>query len=246
MATLNSKHRIKVGFLFIILATGAELLLAQSKAAQCRQNNVVTAEEFLWLTYPDLKDKRYQMTLYIHGSFDYPAEDIGFFRLNVGQYAEGSIVSGKTPGEPSLDEPFLRTMFLFDEQGFIEDVMIAGRRVGNPSAYQKVKDLVESHPEWNETQAVGALQEAGAEFWSDEDGKLKSVLGLEGMEKFLGKITVEDETFQTLNRKHVGSFAELYWTISLRATRPDGRQVHYIATFEPFNGQLEGIQTVQY
>jgi hypothetical protein len=151
----------------------------------------------------------------------------------------------KKPGEPALDEPLVKAVFLFDDQGFIEeDVTTAGRSVGNPTAYKKVRDLVESHPEWNDVETVNALKETGAKFCSDETEKLISAPPLMGLEKFLGKITVGSETFQTLNHDHVGSFAELYWTIRLRATRPDGRQVHYIAGFEPFNGQLQGIQAI--
>jgi hypothetical protein len=240
----KNNYPTKISWLFMVVTIGTPLILAQSDAPRSGHNNVLAAQEFLWLMYPDLKGNRYQMTLHLNGSFDYPVEDIAFFRLNIGQYGEGSVVSPQKPGEPSLDEPFLYAMFLFDDQGYIETAAIAGRSVGNPSAYKKVRDLVESHPEWNEAQAVAALKEAGAEFWSDEKGKLKNALGLEGMNKILGEITVDGETFQGLNRDHVGSFARLAWDVSLRASRPNGRKVHYIATFEPFKGQLEGIQAL--
>jgi hypothetical protein len=81
----------------------------------------------------------------------------------------------------------VKAVFLFDDQGFIEDVTIAGRSVGNPTAYKKVRDLVESHPEWNDVEAANALKEAGAKFCSDETEKLISALPLWDWRSFWAK-----------------------------------------------------------
>ena len=97
MSISKSNHRTKIPFLFVLLIFGTQLIRGQSEVHRYRPNNLVAAQEFLWLMYPDLKGNRHHMAFYLHGSFDDPAEEIAFFRLNVGQYAEGSVASSKNP-----------------------------------------------------------------------------------------------------------------------------------------------------
>jgi hypothetical protein len=86
MSISKSNHRTKITFLFVLLILGTQLIRAQSEVHRYRPNNLVAST---------LKGNRHHMAFYLHGSFDDPAEEFAFFRLTVGQYAEGSVASPK-------------------------------------------------------------------------------------------------------------------------------------------------------
>jgi hypothetical protein len=127
--------------------------------------------------------------------------------------------------------------------------------LANSKQNQAMTKLVESHPEWSDEQAAGALKSAGALYGPADESEFTKSLHLPELEKSLGLKIVSSENskqpdarmnppirFQGWsNPDHVGSFVGFAWFVGMEADSRDGHTRKYSFIFEPFQGKLKDI-----
>ncbi|MGA7917906.1 MAG: hypothetical protein WCA00_21900 [Candidatus Acidiferrales bacterium] len=129
--------------------------------------------------------------------------------------------------------------------------------LANSKQNEAIAKLVESHPEWSDEQAAGALKSAGALYGPADTNDFTKSLHLPELEKSLGlKVDSAENAKQPAartyppiqfqgwtNSDHVGSFVGFVWSLRMEADFRDGHTRKYSFTFEPFQGKLTGIYT---
>lgn len=127
--------------------------------------------------------------------------------------------------------------------------------LANSKQNQAMTKLVESHREWTDEQAAGALKSAGALYGPADESEFTKSLHLPELEKSLGlKIVSSENSNQPDARKnppirfqgwsnpdHVGSFVGFAWFVGMEVDFRDGHTRKYSFKFEPFQGKLTGI-----
>lgn len=101
---------------------------------------------------------------------------------------------------------------------------------------EKLRQMMESHPEWSTVQIAGAVKEAGAHFAPDEKDAFANSLPFNKTERFLGRLKISSIEFKYPNHEQKGHFAAgtLTWTVRADAELPDGSHPQYVFEFEPF------------
>jgi hypothetical protein len=127
--------------------------------------------------------------------------------------------------------------------------------LANSKQNQAIESLVQSHPEWSDEQAAGALKSGGALYGPADKNDFTKSLHLPELEKSLGLKIVSAESqkrpdartnppirFQGWsNPDHVGSFVGFGWFVVMEVDYRDGRTRKYSFKFEPFEGKLTDI-----
>jgi hypothetical protein len=100
--------------------------------------------------------------------------------------------------------------FQLAPSGQIERIYVWNSKLVQSEQNEKLHEIVQSHPEWSETDACKALKDAGALFGpNDQEAFLKSI-HLDEFEKLLGSLRVASASFNGFaNPDHAGDFALL-------------------------------------
>jgi hypothetical protein len=130
--------------------------------------------------------------------------------------------------------------------------------LANSNRNEAIASLVESHPEWSDEQAAGALKSAGALYGPADKNDFVKSLHLPELEKSFGLKLVSAENSKQIdaprpapiqfqgwpNSEHVGSFGRFEWVVRVAADFGDGHTKQYGLGFEPFQGKLTIIANV--
>lgn len=190
-------------------------VLASPLGAQEHQDdyqNLRWAQAFLWALYPDMKGHRYTMTATTSYPFDMPLEPKGNVRVQIGDFAPGTVLGGMmcTNGiigqeppkdmkcSPILPKQFVNAFIAFNKMGHLAAFASEGPAVGKPEEYERFKEAVKSHPEWTDAQANSALLQTGASYGPDAREKLMKTPPLDELEKLFGHIAVVSSEFESL------------------------------------------------
>jgi hypothetical protein len=127
--------------------------------------------------------------------------------------------------------------------------------LANSKQNKAIASLVQSHPDWSDEQAAGALKSAGALYGPADKNDFTKSLHLPDLEKSLGLRILSPENskqpdarefppiwFQGWpNSGHVGEFGRFEWVVRMEADFGDGHTNKYALDFEPFQGKLTNI-----
>lgn len=120
------------------------------------------------------------------------------------------------------------------EQNPLIEMQCSGPEV-NEEEHRKLAELVDSHPEWNDTQAIEVLKQAGARFGPEAEQLVRSSLPFERLEPILGKIHLDSMYFEVRNGADPPE-ATLSWYVDFTAQK--GRhKMRYYLRIEPFGGR---------
>jgi hypothetical protein len=108
-----------------------------------------------------------------------------------------------------------------------------------------LRDLVETHPEWSEEEAIRAMKQAGARYGPRDQEDFLKAIRLDRFEGLLGRLQTRLVAFQGLSPDHLGNFASLFWVVQAESILPDGTHRKYGFRFEPFEGKLIGLSQIQ-
>lgn len=100
---------------------------------------------------------------------------------------------------------------------------------------RKLTELVDSHPEWSDDQAIQALKEAGALFGPDARDLVRDRLPFKRLEPIIGKIRLTSLHFQ-VRTDSVPPLAAIGWQADFKA-RKAGGETRYFLAIEPFGGR---------
>jgi hypothetical protein len=131
--------------------------------------------------------------------------------------------------------------------------------LANSKRNQAIEKLVQSHPEWPDEQAAGALKSAGALYGPADESEFTKSLHLPELEKSLGLKIVSSENSKQPDARtnppirfqgwsspdHVGSFVGFVWFVGMEGDFRDGHTRKYSFKFEPFQGKLTGISQLR-
>lgn len=101
--------------------------------------------------------------------------------------------------------------------------------------HRKLAELVDSHPEWTDEQAIQALKEAGAIFGPDAKDLVQKNLPFERLEPIVGKIRLNSLYFQTRNGADPPQ-AMMSWYADFTAKKA-GKETSYYVAIEPFSAR---------
>jgi hypothetical protein len=236
------------------LALGLFLFLltpkSQSLAPAEPQNPFTVTREILQAFYPEIFSNGW----YVNFSTGQPIDSSpwgqfwgsGFkvmrFSPGVSWNPTFDATTGKMRPTPENTE-FLEGSTWIGNHGEILRLIVNGNLACSDKT-ETIRKLVESHPEWPETQAIQALKQAGARYGPAEKEQFVSSLHLENAEKVLGRLKIKLVEFDGLSDEHVGDFARLFWIVHAEGQFPDGSHRLYGFSFEPFEGKLIGLSPI--
>ncbi len=215
---------------------------------ETKPDNFVFAQEFLQIFYPDLSgDNRFlSFSFYTaFGSFTPPPTELGF-SVTEGIPAPGNFkIHADSTGTQAMPRALLTGLFLINDEG-LRQYFGGGNPIVHEDENEKIRALVESHPEWSESQAVEALKKAGARYYdpSNKESFTKSV-PIYQLEKLFGPLTIKSIEFESLAPEHVGSFALLDWVVKAEVKK-NGKSSIIAMNFEPFEGKLTVLTRIRH
>lgn len=110
-----------------------------------------------------------------------------------------------------------------------------------PSQVERTRNLVNSHPEWDDARILKELKEAGARYTPDQKDAFMKSLPLGPLQTLLGRIQITRVEFKTAEADHEGNFADLSWTVNIRATANGQKTEEYAVNCDPFDGTLDSF-----
>lgn len=258
------KVRRKLGqYLTLMLAVLASSTIGagQRSPFATSTNAFAVTQTVLKIFYPDVFGDKRQAVF----SAEHPVDsdvwgEFTGFQFTIKRFSSETswdiLVDPKTGKEiaPPENTTFLEgSTWVTPKWGLMRLIIEGG--LANSKQNQAVTKLVESHPEWSDEQAAGALKSAGALYGPADQNDFTKSLQLAKLEKSLGLKIVSPENskhpdartnppirFQAWsNPDHVGSFVGFRWFVAMEADFRDGHTRKYSFSFEPFQGRLTGI-----
>lgn len=112
----------------------------------------------------------------------------------------------------------------------------------NQERWDRLKNLVNDHPEWSREDALRTLKDAGARFGPDAKDDLLRALPLRKLEPMLGKATILSSEFRVRAPQVAGATspppAKLEWTVEITVKKPGRPALIYGLICEPFGGKI--------
>jgi hypothetical protein len=201
------------------------------------------AQRFLGALYPELKDKKYIMTIIASSPFDSDLSHFPPFGVSVGpteqmlrSTAEAELRSNRYWEKSEV----LRASFQFRKgTELIDNVYIEFTPLKAKS--KLLLDRVDSHQQWSEQQITASMKKAGAKFGPDDQGALLKEVPTEALEPFIGEFRIESSEFHLRHEQSPRSLAELYWEVNGESELPGGLKAHWTLNIEPFAGRLTSL-----
>lgn len=131
----------------------------------------------------------------------------------------------------------LGARFEFDARDHSFVSLFASGLFVNSDKQEDLNKLVDSHPEWSETQVTEALVSAGAKFGPGEKVKLLAGFPAQNLEQVVGKIHITSSEFTFRGNKTPPFYAVMQWTLNFQATI-GGHSDEYFTLVEPFGGRV--------
>ncbi len=212
------------------------------------QDTLLTqAHNFLHAAYPELFDKGFFLEMSVLQPIDESWQRISGVRFQVDRYDPRSETMLNPPFDPKTGKRLpppknvvCRGSIRFTSGGRLDQFSLDGALV-RLKDNKSIEALVESHPEWSESQAFAALKNAGARYGPENRDEFIKAIRLAKYEPFLGHFTVKSVEFGGLSEPHEGNFASLRWRVKLDVELPGNKQTAYTLIFEPFDGKLTQI-----
>ncbi len=220
---------------------------SQRPVANDQETVLTRARDFLHVLYPELFGRDAFLHVSVTQGIDQSWRQvyaIGFDVMPYNPLSERMLnppVDAKTGKRlPPPPNTFLRGHVWFNREGWLHQFEAAGEAAREKSN-EEIHELVESHPEWSESEAFNALKKAGARYGPGDKEQFIQSIHLEKLEPFMGRLKIKSAEFQGLTEPREGSFAVLSWRIEAEAELPSGKRSAYILRFEPFGGRLVGV-----
>jgi len=226
---------ISFGF-FSFLITGLSAV-AQTAEKDCRNGDYyTTAIHFMRALYPELLEKGVTVQVGAFQPFEAdrpsPVFDIWVSEVRPTEPIKASpnISSAERVGH-------LSTHYQFDPRDDQILWMTATGSFVNIEKYQALTNLVDEHPEWDETHMTQALTAAGAKFGPDQKQALLLKFPTSQLEAVLGKIEIQSAQFVFHANAEPPLGATLRWTIRFHATMAAKTNAYFVS-MEPFEGRV--------
>jgi hypothetical protein len=116
--------------------------------------------------------------------------------------------------------------------------------VVNTDRRQRVIQLVDSHPQWSDSEAVKALSEAGARFGPSAKAQVLEKLPVEGLRSLLGAIEVVSAEFTVRDQLQKGEnlpSAMLVWSVVVSSRMDSSPKTKYFLLLDPFDAKLVSV-----
>jgi len=200
------------------------------RAKDC--DHVCTAKRLLLALYPDLRGRNAQVRV----AGESPLESEGsmaVFQASVSTPVPDKPGVGRS-GPPEMIDQLWGIFMISSGPTQVLQVQCFGAEVIQEKD-KKLTELVDSHPEWTEEQAIQALKEAGASFGPDAKELVQKNLPFERLEPIVGKIHLTSLYFEVRNSADPPQ-AMLSWYADFTAEK-GGRKKRYYLAIEPFGGR---------
>ena len=203
-------------------------------AQSVRPQNLITAREFIRVTYPELASTgaaaQFRLDSWLTGPLS-----MAMFSMRLNNPRND--VDFNDPSALLLD-----ASFKFDDNGRIEKYFASGRILHDDQNNKLAKD-VESHEMWSDTIILRELTRRGARFGPDNKEQMLSrvkvlIRELEPMLGELSVISIEFEMPET-ERHGLSVIGVLCWVVRYQSS--SGLQGEL--TFEPFGGNLVAVMS---
>jgi hypothetical protein len=237
--------------LLIASLAGAFLPAVKGNSA-CDQTDTFTiTRDLLKSFYPEIFDEH----RYINISTGQPVDNdiwnkIFGFQFKVVRFAPDfpwnptfDVGTGKVRGTPE-NTSFLQGSTWIGYHGEILHFVLNGE-LAHSRQNETLRELVDSHPEWSEKQAIRALKNAGAQYGPAEKQQFIDSLHLDRAEKALGHLEIKLVEFDGVSSEHVGNFARFFWIVHAQGQTPGGAHRNYGLSFEPFAGRLTTLNEIR-
>ena len=247
--SLRAKLMRRLAVMVLLFALGTPTGLAQQNPPISQETVLTFVHDFLQVFYPELLSKGHRLELsVVHPAEDSWREISGVYFTVMPEVPPDYGFRGNLNGQPiPEDRPNPSSILLSGdvwlppiEHGSRIEQVDTSSGGANERKLTILRELVQSHPEWSDAQAIGALKQAGARFGPDEKQSLINSLPLGKAERFLGALKITSVEFNHLPPDRVGSFAAtaLDWTVRAEARFSVGTDAEYVFGFEPFEGKL--------
>ncbi|MGA7909472.1 MAG: hypothetical protein WCA16_18845 [Candidatus Sulfotelmatobacter sp.] len=218
-------HRSLIFFVIILL----------SARVDAGDDYFVRAKAFLRAIYPELKSKNLRVTVFDDASF---ASEGGLTTFSIGLEER---IQDRLSNKESL-RPCVSAFFSFPNSSDdrIFKLAVSGPFV-NESKTEGVRQLIDSHPEWSDSQVIQALEEKQPQYGPGSKEALLETVPLRALEPFLGKVRVLSTEFELRSHAQLEEklpSAELQWVIHVEGRMPGRKPLMYYLAVEPFGGKL--------
>ena len=221
-------------FLKLAMLVLCVLYLISCKKGIEHPDTFAFVHSFLQATYPEIPPNA-SLQISIKSQFSDVPKVVGDINCRVFSPFAGEKF-GSIPGTPPPVMPpdvLLEAGFVGDIYGGLAQVSIGGY-LSDSKKWEGILTLLDSHPQWSDSQAIQALEQAGARFGPDRKSAFLHQIPLEAIGRTLNEsLTLDSVEFHGADEPHVGSFANMVWTTKFR-----GKTRSYVANFEPFGGHL--------
>jgi hypothetical protein len=230
--------------IFALLLVDVPVTLSQGEVPVSQETILTFVHDFLQVFYPELFEKDYRLTLCVSHPANSTWREIAGVYFTVTAHDVNPLAKGeehsKEKGAPIVLEG--RIWLPPVQYGRVHEMSASSQEV-HEQQLRTVQQLVESHPEWSNTQVASALKQAGARFGPSDQEAFVNSLPLNKAEKFLGKLKITSVSFNYPDRRRPAHSAAsaLDWTVQAEAELPDGTHPHYGFGFEPFEGKLTSV-----
>ncbi len=217
------------------------LLLAVSGAGAAEQDeypsNARVVQRFLQQIYPELANHGYYFGVRGYTSFDSTLNDITHLEAVVTDLPPWKEEPAFTrEGTPTVSRPrtLLSVLVLLLRPGDVVTYAAAGDVV-HTQENEKLREAVNLHPEWRETQILRALGATRPQYGPADRVKLEATLPIAALRTLLGEITVDSVSFDVFQPNNDTPILGLSWNVTVTAR---GASERYSLMFEPFGGKL--------
>jgi hypothetical protein len=228
----------------IFLLSVAASTFSQRKIPVNQETILTFAHDLVQVFYPELLDNKHRLSLCVTTPGDASWLELGgvYFTVTPAEvYPLRKLISSHPQ---TTDHVVLGGSIWLPpmEYGRVQEMHAYSDAV-HEQQVEDLRQLVESHPDWSNAQAVNALKQAGARFGPDDKEAFVNSLPLDKAERFLGKLKITLVEFNYPDRDRTGHFAApaLDWTVQAEAELPDGTHPRYGLRFEPFEGKLTSL-----
>jgi hypothetical protein len=221
--------------------------VAQSISTKPRQNKFEEAKRIIVVLYPELSGKHLSMTYSFSTTLDSSEEPAtSQFDVLVSQFPPGQkpqIAGYINPAESNSTprDVQMTVGFWFDNLGQLERFTAQGHSP-NDDRNKAIRELVDAHPDWADTQITDALKAAGAKF--DPSAKIDLMLQIpaDRLSSIFGKCRIVSTEFEFRDSQTANNASALMWHAELEAESGNDKSVTYHLIVEPFGGKVTFIQ----
>jgi hypothetical protein len=254
MEMLRSALRISILW---VLALSAYSISAQSPV---KGDKIVVAKQVVTDLFPELKGRGLQIVIQDMNSLEYVGAPLHFalwIYEPVNAIAESmtencpafllEAVNSKAPLTSKCPTFLASVRFGFDQDQKLYELSASGTTVG-AERLEQLRRQVDSHPEWSDKDIEDMLKKEGAHFGPWAKDELTRLLPISVFRLLLGSVQISSVDFSTRDERqmkaHLAS-ANLEWDVTLTAHVQGRKDMRYIASFEPFQGKLISLISVQ-